>query len=164
MQAVTEERIVGYYDVPPGKPTVIEFVEKLDPKNTIRFVVDGLGVIPPQVEKVGADKYTGPGLALQWVEIEGPLHETWPPPSHVRLFGDLKQAPVPTPEDKNRVEVVSKQPLVDAEKLLRDFMRRAFRRTVADEEVKPVLARVKAKLDAKASFRASDAPSGTSKC
>jgi hypothetical protein len=152
MKAVTEERIVGYFDVPPGKPTVIEFVEKLEPKNTVRFVVDGLGVIPPQVEKIGADKYTGPGLAIQWAEIEGPLHDTWPPPSHTRLFGDLKQAPAPTPEDKNRVEVVSNHPLVDAERLLRDFMRRAYRRAATDEDVKPVLARVKAKLDAKASF------------
>src|SRR5213078_1468065 len=144
--------IVGYHDVPPGKPTVIEFVEKLEPKNTVRFVVDGLGVIPPQVEKVGAENYKGPGLAIQWVEIEGPLHETWPPPSHKRLFGDLTQVPTPTPEDKSRVEVSSKQPLVDAERLLRDFMRRTYRRTVTDEDVKPVLARVKAKLDAKFSF------------
>ncbi len=152
MKAVTEERIVGYHDVRPGKPTVIEFVEKLDPKNTVRFVVDNLGVIPPQVEKVGAEKYTGPGLAIQWVEIEGPLHDTWPPPSHRYLFGDLKQAPAPTAEDKNRLEVVSKQPLIDAERLLRDFMRRAFRRAITNEDIKPVLARVKAKLDAKFSF------------
>jgi mono/diheme cytochrome c family protein len=152
MKAVTEERIVGYYDVPPGKPTTIEFVEKLEPKNTVRFVVDNLGVIPTVVEKIGAENYKGPGLAIQWVEIEGPLHETWPPASHRRLFGDLKQAPAPTPEDKNRLEVVSKQPLVDAERLLRDFLRRAFRRTVTDEDVKPFLARVKAKLDAGFSF------------
>src|SRR5262245_31987576 len=152
MKAVTEERIVGYHDVPPGKPTVIEFVEKLEPRNTVRFVVDGLGVIPPQVEKIGAENYKGPGLAIQWVEIEGPLHDSWPPPSHRGLFGDLKQAPAPTPEDKNRLEVVSKQPLADAERLLRDFTRRAFRRAVTDEDVKPFLARVKAKLDAKFSF------------
>jgi hypothetical protein len=152
MKAVTEERIVGYHDVPPGKPTVIEFVEKLEPRNTVRFVVDNLGVIPPQVEKVGAENYKGPGLAIQWVEIEGPLHDSWPPPSHRRLFGELKQSPAPTVEDKNRLEVVSKQPLVDAERLLRDFTRRAFRRAVTDEDVKPFLARVKAKLDAGASF------------
>jgi mono/diheme cytochrome c family protein len=152
MKAVTEERIVGYHDVPPGKPTVIEFVEKLEPRNTVRFVVDGLGVIPPTVEKIGAENYKGPGLAIQWVEIEGPLHETWPPLSHRRLFGELNQEPAPTPEDKNRREVVSKQPLVDAERLLRNFLRRAFRRAVTDEEVKPFLARVKAKLDAGVSF------------
>jgi hypothetical protein len=150
MKAVTEERIVGYYDVPPGKPTVIEFTEKLEPRNTVRFVVDNLGVIPPVVEKVGAENYKGPGLAIQWVEIEGPLHETWPPPSHRRLFGDLKQSP--TADDRNRLEVVSKQPLVDADALLRSFVRRAFRRTITDADVKPFLARVKAKLDAGFSF------------
>src|SRR5207244_3980345 len=69
-----------------------------------------------------------------------------------RLFGDLNQAPAPSPEDKDRREVVSKQPLADAERLLRDFLRRAFRRAVTDEDVKPFLARVKAKLEAGASF------------
>jgi hypothetical protein len=114
--------------------------------------VDGLGVTPPVVQKVGAENYKGPGLAVQWVEIEGPLHETWPPPSHRRLFGDLQHTPAPTPEDKNRLEVVSQEPLADAQRLLRDFLRRAFRRTVTEEDVKPFLARVKAKLDAKFSF------------
>jgi len=152
MKAVTEERIVGYHDVPPGKPTVIEFVEKLEPKNTVRFVVDNMGVIPPVIEKVGAENYKGPGLAIQWVEIEGPLHESWPPPSHTRIFGDLPQQRFPSDEDKQRVEVVSKQPMADAERILRSFLRRAFRRTIADEDVKPFLARVKSKLDAKYSF------------
>lgn len=151
-QAVTEERILGYFEVPPGKPTVIEFTETLDPKNFARVVVDGLGVIPPTVEKIGAENYKGPGLVVQWVDVEGPLHESWPPPSHRKVFGDLKQAPAPTAEQKDRLEVVSKEPLADAERLLKDFMRRAFRRAVADDEVRPYLARVKAKLDAKASF------------
>jgi mono/diheme cytochrome c family protein len=150
--AVTEERILGYHEVPPGKPTVIEFVDHLDAKNFARIVVDGLGVTPPVIEKVGAENYKGPGLAVQWIDIEGPLNDTWPPASHRKVFGDLKQAPAPTADDKSRVEVVSKQPLVDATQILKDFMRRAFRRAVTDEEVKPFLARVKAKLDGKFSF------------
>lgn len=151
-RAVTAERIIGYHDVTPGKPTVIEFVEKLEPDQSFRFVVDGLGVTPPVVKKEGADKYKGPGLALQWVEVEGPLFDSWPPSSHRHIFGDLPQASAPTPEDGKRVEVVSKQPMVDAERILRTFARRAFRRAVTDEDLKPFLARVKAKLDAKFSF------------
>ena len=150
--AVTEERIMGYYQVPPGKPTMIEFTERLEPKTFARIVVDGLGVIPPDVEKVGAKNYKGPGLVVQWVDIEGPLHDMWPPASHRKVFGDLPQVSAPTAADKDRVEVVSKDPLNDAKRLLKDFMRRAFRRTVTDEEVKPFLARVKAKLDARMSF------------
>jgi hypothetical protein len=150
--AVTEERMLGYHEVPPGKPTVIEFVAQLEPKNFARLVVDGLGVTPPVVEKIGAENYKGPGLAVQWIDIEGPLHDTWPPFSHRRLFGESRQAPAPTPEDKGRLEVVSKEPIVDAERLLRAFLCRAFRRAVTDEDIKPFLARVKAKLDAKSSF------------
>lgn len=146
----TQQHLVGYYEVPPEKPTVVEFVKRLEAKNTIRIVVDGLGVTPPVVQKVGAENYKGPGLNVQWVEIEGPLNDTWPPRSHQLIFGDLPQAP--TPEDRNRLEVVSKAPLADAERILRSFMRRAFRRTVTDEDVKPFLARVKAKLDANYSF------------
>ena len=40
------------------------------------------------VEKVGAENYQGPGLVVQWVDVEGPLLESWPPPSHRRLFGE----------------------------------------------------------------------------
>src|SRR6185437_996474 len=98
------------------------------------------------------DKYMGPGLLIQWVEVEGPLLEGWPPISHQRIFGDMKQAVVPSADDPKRREVVSQQPLADAERILHEFARRAFRRTVTDEDIKPFLARVKTKLEQKYSF------------
>ena len=152
LQAVTEERILEYYSVPPDKPTVIEFVEQLEPQNCIRIVAEGLGALPPEIEKVGAENYKGPGLVIQWVDIEGPLLESWPPPSHQVIFGNLKQTPAPLPNQPDRKEVVSDAPLADAERILRDFARRAFRRPVADEDIKPFLARVQTKLDQKHSF------------
>ncbi len=152
LKEVTEERLIDYFAFPANKPTVIEFTEQLEPNNHMRIIADGLPVNPPAVEKIGADKYTGPGLVIQYVEVEGPLMTTWPPPSHQAIFGDLKQAVVPSPGDPKRLEVVSPQPLVDAERILRDFARRAFRRPVTDEDIKPFLARVKAKLEQKYSF------------
>lgn len=152
LTAVTEERILDYYSVPADKPTVIEFVEQLEPQNCIRIVVDGLNALPPEVEKVGAENYKGPGLVVQWVEIEGPLLDSWPPTSHRQIFGDLKQEAAPLPDNPDRREVVSQQPEADAERILRDFTRRAFRRTVTDGDVRPLLARVQAKLDQGYSF------------
>ena len=70
--------------------------------------------------------------------------DEWPPQSHRQLFGDLRQERVP--EDRERMEVVSDQPLIDAERILRDFTRRAFRRSVSYEEIKPFLDRVDAKI------------------
>jgi mono/diheme cytochrome c family protein len=152
LTAVTEERLIDYFAVPPDKPTVVEFVEHLESRNCIRIVTDGLGALPPEVEKVGAENYKGPGLVVQWVEIEGPLLDSWPPASHRQIFGDLPQERAPTPDNSNRREVVSQEPLADAERILRDFARRAFRRAVTDDDIKPFLARVRTKLEQNYSF------------
>ena len=152
LKEVTEERLIDYFSVPANKPTLIEFTEQLEPENRIRIIADGLPALPPAVEKVGADKYTGPGLVIQWVEAEGPMLESWPPPSHKAIFGELKQERVPSPGDPDRVEVVSGQPMIDAERILREFAGRAFRRPVTDDDIKPFLDRVKARMDQKYSF------------
>lgn len=152
LKEVTEEHLIDYFAVPADKPTVIEFTEQLEPNNHIRILAEGLPALPPAVQKVGADKYTGPGLVIQWVDVEGPMLESWPPPGHQRIFGNLKQAVVPRADDPKRLEVVSQQPLADAERILQDFARRAFRRAVTAEDIKPFLARVKTKLEQKYSF------------
>ncbi|MEX2080310.1 MAG: DUF1587 domain-containing protein, partial [Dehalococcoidia bacterium] len=139
LKEVTEERLIDYFAVPADKPTVIEFTEQLEPENRVRIIADGLPALPPEVQKVGADKYTGPGLVIQWMDVEGPLLEFWPPPGHKAIFGDLKQARVPSPGDPDRREVVSEHPMADAERILRNFARRAFRRPVTDADIKPFL-------------------------
>lgn len=150
LNSAAEQYLVGYFDVPAETAKVVEFVEPMEPLQTIRIIVDGLGAIPPQVEKVGAENYKGPGLVVQWVEIEGPLVESWPPKSHRLIFGDLKQEQ--SASDRNRREVVSPEPLADAVRILRSFTRRAFRRAVTDDDIKPFLARVRSKLEQNDSF------------
>ena len=91
-------------------------------------------------------------MAVEWIDVEGPLHDTWPPESHKRIFGDLPRTPAPVFNNRNRVEVSSKNPEADAEKILRSFARRAFRRTVTDEDLKPFIELTKAKLAEKYTF------------
>jgi len=148
LKEVTEEHLIDYFSVPADNPTVVEFTQQLEPENRIRILAEGLPALPPVVEKIGADKYTGPGLVIQWVDVEGPILESWPPPSHKAIFGELPLKRV-APE---RFEVESKQPMADAERILRDFARRAFRRHITDDDIKPFLARVKTKLDQDYSF------------
>jgi hypothetical protein len=148
LKEVTEERLIDYFAVPADQPTVIEFTEQLEPENRIRILAEGLPALPPAVEKIGADKYTGPGLVIQWVDVEGPILESWPPPSHKAIFGELKQVRL-TP---NRFEVVSEQPMEDAVRILRNFAKRAFRRNISDDDILPFLARVKSRLDQNDSF------------
>jgi hypothetical protein len=138
--------LVGYFDAPPEKSRVVEFVDRLEPRNTIRILPYQLAS-SQAVHKVGADDYQGPGLAIDWIEVEGPLFETWPPESHRRIFGDLPQKPAPTHTQRDRVEVLSENPLADAQTILHNFARRAFRRSVTEKEIQPFVALVESKLE-----------------
>ncbi len=137
--------LVSYFDAPPDKPTVFEFVRYMEPRTTIRMLPYGLAGANT-VKQVGAEDWNGPGLAVQYVEVEGPLNETWPPESHRRIFGDMPQKKFPIYNFSDRVEVVSDEPLVDAERILTKFTRRAFRRTVTADDAAPFVAIMQAKL------------------
>ncbi|MEM7011134.1 MAG: DUF1592 domain-containing protein, partial [Verrucomicrobiota bacterium] len=149
---VTEERLIDYFSVPADKPTVIEFTEHFDPEYRLRIVADNLPALPPDIEKVGAENYKGPGLVIQWIDVFGPVIDSWPPKSHTSIFGDLSQASAPSADDPKRLEVVSQNQMNDAERILRDFARRAFRRNVTDDDVRPFLTRIQSRLDDGYSF------------
>ena len=70
-----KQHLVGYFDAPPDKAKVIEFVDRLEPRNTIRLLPYDLASAQA-VKKIGAEAYEGPGLAVNWIEVEGPLHDT----------------------------------------------------------------------------------------
>jgi hypothetical protein len=143
--------LVSYFDAPADKPTVFAFVRHMEPRTSIMMLPYGLEGANA-VNKIGGEKWDGPGLAIQYVEVEGPLNDTWPPPSHRRIFGDLPQKKYGTNNFPDRVEVVSDEPLVDAERILQGFTRRAFRRTVTADDVAPFVAIVRSKLESGYSF------------
>jgi hypothetical protein len=120
--------VVSYTEFPP-QGAVVEVITYLREKDTLR--VAPIGIAGPgtqhRVEQLlkgragfDANTYQGPGLAMEWVEVEGPLYDSWPPPGHQRLFGDLD------------LEAATNK---DAERVLREFLPRAFRRPVTEEEV-----------------------------
>ena len=132
-------RHLGYFDVPPGQPAVIEFEEQLTAKNdTIKVTPVALPFVYLKHETM--PEYPGPGLHIHWIEVEGPFSETWPTDSYCRVFGDV---------DPQRGT------LADAEKLLRELLPRAFRRPVADGEEKPFVALVASSLESGQPFEAS---------
>lgn len=132
-------QLVGYFDALPDKPRVIEFESHMEPRTSI-FILPYNLPNAQTVSKVGQETWDGPGLQIDWIEMEGPLNETWPPPSHQRLFGDLKQGSFPGYNARDRVEVISDKPEDDARRLLGTFARRAFRRSVLAEELEPFVA------------------------
>ncbi|HVC96613.1 MAG TPA: DUF1592 domain-containing protein [Pirellulales bacterium] len=143
--------LVGYFDARADKPSVVEFVAHLEPTNTLRIHPYGLAG-SQVVHKIGADKFDGPGLAVQWVDVEGPLNDTWPPKSHRRIFGDLAQPPAPEENYSKRLQVVSDDPLADGRRVLRGFARRAFRRAVNDDDLQPFMSLFEAALAQERTF------------
>jgi mono/diheme cytochrome c family protein len=140
---------VDFFDAPADTPTEFEFIAYKEAHSSLGILPYGMGH-PNAVKATGVEKYPGAGLAVQWVEVEGPLNESWPPSGHRRVFGDLPQKPLAKRRD--RLETVSENPAADAAGILRSFARRAFRRTVTDEDLKPVAALVQSRLAEKDSF------------
>jgi len=167
--------LIGYFDAPSMNERVHEFTSWFNLNDLIAFGTETLLAQPSVINAPrGLMGLTAPGIACDYVEVEGPLYESWPPPSHVRLFGELplvefKAADHPGVQPPKRVSpprlnanvaenkpdpvkgvwtVHSEQPLADAERLLADFLPRAFRRPVAaavrQEYVAEVAARLKA--------------------
>lgn len=102
---------------------------------------------PPAWVNPLADKDGCPGVAFAWMEVEGPIHEQWPTAGHRLLFGDL-----PMRKADRGVEVVSTDPALDAQRLMRQFMSKAYRRPVVDADVARMLKVVDAALKAGGSF------------
>lgn len=181
----------GTVDLPPNKAAVRELTAWLERGGGMDHPNDDhLRLIGASLENVR--DYAGknstligppwavPGIAIEWVEIEGPFNDQWPPASHHVLFGNLpvkvwtKEAGTPQPvqqvwprgnpyaepkdiygergQKRPTVYVETKSPVADAERLLRTFLRKAFRRPVTDEEVAGYVAKARAKLDAGLAF------------
>ena len=145
--------LAGYFDA-GAKPTVHEMTVRLGFRKTIRVVPYGTRIT--KWNQAASEK--GPGLAVQWVEIEGPLIDQWPPESLSRVYGELPFEVVNAEEMKrNRRltpvrEAVSTKPLSDAKTLLERFLGRAFRRPVDEETLQSYLDLVETQLNAGSSF------------
>ena len=142
-------RRLGSFDAQP-QPTVGEFdvwllageIIRPDPARLFRSR-------PPSYQNPLAEKDGQPGVAYRWLEVKGPLYEEWPTAGHKLLFGDL---PVKKVEGSDGVEIVSAQPAEDAERLLRNFMKQAYRRPVDEAEAKRFLAVINHALKSGSSF------------
>lgn len=176
-------RLLRAFTAPSMQSNEEEFIAWLDARESIVF--DPVS-IPWNGLRIGqvagrAAKHVGPGVAIDWFEIEGPINESWPPESHARLFGDLPIRPLPAEsevippqreevrgmggyvpsvsfdlaphERKPALETVqSADPAADAGRLLATFLPKAFRRDVLPEEIAPYLALLRSRLAAKDCF------------
>ncbi len=170
--------VLGYYDAPSLSPMVHEQEVWLNPKEAFGFNTASLAhVVLYRVGTWGQlDRtmgYSGPCIVSDWLEVEGPINDVWPPRSHRLLFGDMpftefkptehKDTRVPVrvqlkqevigannrPEPMKSIWTVqSADPLADADRLLASFLPKTFRRSVDEDVRKAYVARVDERLKA----------------
>jgi len=119
----------GIMDIQP-QPAVHETTVRLLPTETFEYSLLGLPVPlarnvnggPPTYRYPPFPEGGQPGVAFQWLEIEGPLSsESWPPPSHRVLYDDFG------------LKIMSQNPIGDARRLLRRFVDLAAREPIPEE-------------------------------
>jgi len=166
--------VLRYLDAPSWDEQVHEFTVWFNNYETIGFNTPTLRrPLGSRNHEKGLLGVAGPGVACDFLEVEGPLYESWPPPSHKRLFGELpivEFKPAEHPGERppkhelyrqkmhharNVADPVagvwtvhSQQPLADADRLLADFLPLAFRRPVPSDVRQAYVAQVAAGLEA----------------
>jgi hypothetical protein len=133
----------GWMDL---QPEAREFETTIHLKAGETFEYSPLGLPVPFIRTDGGFFYDYPpmppeghrGVAIQWLEVTGPISEAqWPPPSHHVLFDEVDAA---------------KGNAADAEKLFRRFAAMAALRPMSEEAHQPFLKLIQAKITAGAPF------------
>lgn len=152
----------GLFDIAPEEADY-ETLVALRAGQTIEWSPLGLAVPLARNVDGGPPTYRFPppppgghrGVAVRFLEIVGPLPPddgAWPPASHRILFGDL---PIRAAAGGTLpVEVVPRDTVADARRLLRQFAGRVFGREVEDDDLAPAEGVVLAALDAGREFTA----------
>jgi Protein of unknown function (DUF1592)/Protein of unknown function (DUF1588)/Protein of unknown function (DUF1587)/Protein of unknown function (DUF1585)/Protein of unknown function (DUF1595)/Planctomycete cytochrome C len=168
-----------YFDAPSLESKVHEFEVWLEPGDTMKFNIPSIEIVHVFGLPERAKKYQGPGIAMDWMDVEGPLYDSWPPPSHVLLFGNLpiermakdkdkkglpaparaklvQRSHYPTIRDHELIEGVwtvnPAEPLAEATTLLKQFLPKAFRRPAPDALTARYVKIVEEQLQAGACF------------
>lgn len=74
----------------------------------------------------GQEEFARPELLVDWVELEGPVYASWPPPGHKKLLPDSAML-------AGKSETGSE--IITARAVLQRFMTRAYRRPATAQEV-----------------------------
>jgi hypothetical protein len=134
--------LLGYYDLPVEGKREVEVIADIPKGWLLELKPYDTNYDDEGRALYGRDAYSyqGRGIAIEWIGVEGPLIESWPPPSVARLFGDLEVEPIAPAKVKRRgpaFVIAPEDPIPAAERALRDFASRAFRRPVTPEEAQP---------------------------
>jgi hypothetical protein len=130
-EAVTlhaNDRLLGTFDAPSLAPRTHTLETWLNAGEQLLFTAASVSPVRVYERPGRAAAYVGPGVAIDHLDVEGPIHEAWPPHGHQLLYG------------------TSMRP--DVKQVLTAFLARAFRRPASAAEIASYTALVQRRLKA----------------
>lgn len=154
-----EQPTYGYFELPPGPPSTVETTAWIPARYMIELTVQGI-TDRFALKQTPAAEYKGPGLAIQSIEVEGPLIDQFPSRGHRLIFDGLNRREIPprNPRDRDRpnyvpkFEIVSANPAADVMPVLLRVAARAFRRPVTETQMEPYRSLFLSELDRGSTF------------
>lgn len=148
-------RLLHHYDLINDKPRTVEFTLSMNTNEHLRFAGYGIGIDDQGKSVWNVDsvkEWKVPGMALEWVEIEGPLVDHWPPKRIEEVFGDdtvreLKSRGRWTPQGHLAYELAPENPKKSMAEAIQRFAERAFRRPLNEKECERFIQLANAELD-----------------
>jgi mono/diheme cytochrome c family protein len=139
-----EQPTFGYFQWPPGEPTTIEIEQWINANYMIQVEPWGLND-RYAIKNHGLENYRGPGLAIQHIEVEGPLTDEFPSRGHRLLFDGLKREEIPprNPAERERrnyrprFRLVVENPETEFDSVLQRVVTAAFRRPADEGDIAP---------------------------
>ena len=147
-QRGAEKPTFGYFAFPPNRSTTIELEAWIERNYMIDITPWGLYDTGNKIRTIGADRYQGPGLAIQHVELDGPIVAEFPSRGHRLIFDGIARKEV-EPRNaavkrkswyKPQFAIASEDPAGDARQALSRVASRAFRRPVAPAQLEKFVA------------------------
>ncbi len=137
-------RMIGAFDLHADETKIIEFITFLEPDDFVYPTPYDVGS-PKEGPGFGeaegrAMTYGGEGVAIKWLAFDGPLVNTWPPPSTHELLSGVeiieRNGPQISEEEQGSFEVkLSKEPIEHVEDIVKRIVPLAFRRPAREGEV-----------------------------
>ncbi len=153
----------GYYEFPPGKPTTIEIEQWVESNYIVQIEPMKIADVNQEIKKDGVAKYTGPGLAILNVEVEGPLIDEFPTRGHKLIFDGLSRSEIMPGNLKDREkswykpkwEIAVETPGDQAKSVLLRVAEKAFRRPVTEADIASYLSLFETEYAADSNFEVS---------
>ena len=138
-----KKELIGSWQLDPGKPRQVEVEHYFRPGDFFFLAPSDLDEQGKNVFVVGARDYTGEGVAIRRLTLEGPLEKQWPPERTRNLLGDVEfRAGL----DGKYGIILQDEPLARVAEVVSRIGPRALRRPLGNDEAvnwaalaKPVL-------------------------